>query len=151
MSIALDEKEYELALELNKKQRAIERRKSRRRKNSKVQKLTFADGQIAILKRYRNDPNRNRLLAEKNMLSLLEEIKIPAPRMLVSNEADQLAILEFVEGQPNPTPNQNDLKAFVAFQKNIHFASSKLSAKQLPLAADAVLSSNHIRGQIETS
>ncbi len=117
--------------------------------NSNVKKIIFTNSENVILKEYREDPSRDRLLSEQlamKYISTFAENKIAD--LLYSNLHKRLALLSFIEGQSNPEIRSTELRSFIDFQigLDVHKASSE--AANLYNAADACFCPNDLILQI---
>lgn len=118
--------------------------------NSNVKKIIFTNSEKVVLKEYREDPNRDRLLSEQLALNYIKSFaKNKSADWLFANPQKRLAILSFIEGQPNPKIQKNELRYFTEFQINLDRHKNKLAAASLIDAADACFCAKDLISQIQ--
>lgn len=117
--------------------------------NSAVYCVEVHKKPIAVLKKYRDDPYRNRQASEANFLNFLE-LAMPehSPRLLASLPSENISLIEWIEGKHNPMINEDIVNQFIDFQLTLDKFKSHQIAKIIGPAADAVLCPSMIIKQL---
>lgn len=119
--------------------------------NSAVYSITIDGKPLGVLKKYPDDPKRDRRANEAKFLKFLN-IALPnkAPRLLDTLPSENISLLEWIEGKGNSELQVNDTDQFTEFQLAIDKFKSIDQAKQIDLAADSVLCPNDLITQMRS-
>jgi hypothetical protein len=118
--------------------------------NNRLYRITDEKGVVA-LKCYPSpdgDP-RDRLAAEFNGLSFLKacrEPQVPAP--IAMSRPLNVALFEWIDGEPVGNPTSADIDAALAFLRRLHGYRLDAAAAGLPLASEACLSGAEVVRQL---
>ena len=108
--------------------------------NSAVFSVEIDAKPLGVIKKYPNDPKRDRRANEAEFLKFLN-IALPnkAPRLLATLPSENISLLEWIDGKPNSELQAGDAYQFTKFQLAMDKFKSIDHAKQIGPAADAVL------------
>jgi hypothetical protein len=119
-------------------------------RNSRIFRLDSNTGSSA-LKFYREDNNsvRDRFDAETSALTLFNERGINCvPKIIAQDRENNCILMKWIDGEPVPNFNQDDINELLDFLKAVHEISKSFNSNEIRFATDACLNGNEIVAQI---
>lgn len=120
-------------------------------RNSRIYRLRMA-GNDFVLKVYPppGAGSRDRLTAERDALLLMARHGInQVPRVIAADPVRRCLLLNWIDGMPIESANQQDIVQAIEFLNVIHKLRSRSDAQLIALAAEACLSGAEIMAQID--
>ncbi len=119
--------------------------------NSSVYRTQLPDGTLLAAKHYPplEAGRPDRLQAELGGLEFLATQGVACvPRLQAWSERERIALFNWIEGSPPSTIGEQEIDAAGDFLARLHALRLSASARQLPLACEAVLSGSELERQL---